>query len=100
MRVLTELRSKHASDDQNGKFYGIDGNTGKIEDMRKIKIWEPIAVKLQVFKTAIESSAMLLRIDDVVSGFKKAKEKKSGPAPQGVPEDPEQVNKLKNKLEN
>ena len=39
-------------------------------------IWEPIAVKNQVIKTAIEASALLLRIDDVVSGVKR-KEKES-----------------------
>jgi T-complex protein 1 subunit gamma len=37
--------------------------------MCKANVWEPVAVKLQVFKTAIESAAMLLRIDDVVSGY-------------------------------
>jgi hypothetical protein len=39
---------------------------------------------------------MLLRIDDVVSGFKKKKETKSGPvaAPEGAPEQ-ETVNFLK-----
>jgi len=47
--------------------------------MRTFNIWEPVSVKLQVYKTAIESSCMLLRIDDVVSGIKK-REKKSGGA--------------------
>ena len=45
--------------------------------MRESDVWEPVAVKNQVFKTAIEASSMLLRIDDVVSGVKK-KEKKQG----------------------
>ena len=35
------------------------------------EIWDPVAVKLQTFKTAIESACMLLRIDDIVSGIKK-----------------------------
>ena len=35
------------------------------------RIWEPYAVKVQTVKTAIESAAMLLRIDDIVSGVKK-----------------------------
>jgi T-complex protein 1 subunit gamma len=34
-------------------------------------IWEPLAVKLQTMKTAIEASCLLLRIDDIVSGIKK-----------------------------
>jgi len=61
---------------------GIDGNTGLIADMRTHNIWEPVVVKLQTFKTAIESSCMLLRIDDVVSGIKKKKEKPAGRAEQ------------------
>ena len=39
--------------------------------MRESDVWEPVAVKNQVIKTAIEASSMLLRIDDVVSGVKK-----------------------------
>lgn len=75
VRVLTELRAKHSEKD--GLFFGVDGNSGKISNMRDINVWEPVAVKKQVIKTAIESACMLLRIDDVVSGIKK-KEKKSG----------------------
>ena len=52
---------------------GIDGNIGKIADMREANIWDPISVKLQTFKTSIEAACMLLRIDDIVSGIKKDK---------------------------
>jgi len=86
VKVLTELRSKHS--EPNGLYYGIDGNTGKIVDMREANIWEPAVVKIQAFKTAIEASAMLLRIDDVVSGLKKKKEQKQGaPAEQADPQE-------------
>lgn len=40
--------------------------------MRQLGVWDPFAVKVQVYKTAIESAIMLLRIDDIVSGTKKA----------------------------
>jgi T-complex protein 1 subunit gamma len=52
-------------------MWGIDGNKGVLADMHELNVWEPLLVKSQVIKTAIESSAMLLRIDDVVSGIKK-----------------------------
>lgn len=39
--------------------------------MEEQNVWEPVAVKNQVLKTAIEASCLLLRIDDVVSGVKK-----------------------------
>ena len=71
VRVLTELRAKHAS--EGGKYFGINGNTGKIDDMKAANVWDPLAVKVQTYKTAIESACMLLRIDDIVSGIKKEK---------------------------
>lgn len=70
VRVLTELRAKHAVAGQ-GVYFGIDGNLGKIADMKEQDIWDPISVKLQTMKTSIESACMLLRIDDIVSGIKK-----------------------------
>jgi chaperonin GroEL (HSP60 family) len=33
VRVLTELRAKHAPSDGSGMMLGINGNTGKIKDM-------------------------------------------------------------------
>jgi T-complex protein 1 subunit gamma len=39
--------------------------------MEDAGIWDPAAVKLQTYKTAIESACMLLRIDDIVSGIQK-----------------------------
>jgi T-complex protein 1 subunit gamma len=39
--------------------------------MKALGIWEPLAVKEQTIKTAIESATMLLRIDDIVSGMSK-----------------------------
>lgn len=72
VRLLTELRAKHAS--EQGVHWGLDGNKGVVADMREINVWEPLLVKTQVLKTAIESSCMLLRIDDVVSGIKRKEE--------------------------
>lgn len=45
MRTLTELRSKHSKPEE-GLYWGINGNTGKIEDMKDADIWDPISVKL------------------------------------------------------
>jgi len=68
VRMLTELRAKHAAG-PSGLMYGIDGNKCKIANMEESSIWDPCAVKLQTYKTAIESACMLLRIDDIVSGI-------------------------------
>ncbi|CAG7831860.1 unnamed protein product [Allacma fusca] len=68
IRTLTALRAKHAAGEKN---VGINGDTGELVDMTQLKIWEPLSVKLQTYKTAIETSILLLRIDDIVSGSKK-----------------------------
>jgi len=69
IRTLTSLRAKHA---EGGKSsWGINGLSGKMTDMKELGIFEPLAVKLQVYKTAVETAILLLRIDDIVSGSKK-----------------------------
>lgn len=70
IRLMTDLRAKHANAHANGDFctWGIDGNKGELVDMKDIKVFEPYLVKSQTLKTAIESACMLLRIDDIVSG--------------------------------
>lgn len=73
VRVMTELRAHHNSSSKDGIMMGINGNTGKIDHMGNANIWDPISVKTQTFKTAIESACMLLRIDDIVSGIKMEK---------------------------
>lgn len=82
IRVVTDLRARHASPD--GWYWGINGQTGEIVDVREIKVVEPAAVKVQALKTAVEAASMILRVDDVVSGIKLHQEKeKAAPKPQG-----------------
>jgi T-complex protein 1 subunit gamma len=70
IRVLTQLRAKHVAKEHT---WGIDGDTGKIVDMKEYGVWEPEAVKLQSIKTAIESACLLLRVDEIC-GAKGAKQ--------------------------
>ena len=72
IRTLTALRARHAGHAAGAlSTAGIDGETGEIVDMAVRAIWEPLSVKLQVYKTAVETAILLLRIDDIVSGSKK-----------------------------
>ncbi|RKP06752.1 T-complex protein 1 subunit gamma [Thamnocephalis sphaerospora] len=68
IKVLTQLRAKHAVGNYN---WGIDGCAGTVVDMNDYGVWEPYAVKVQTIKTAIESACLLLRVDDIVSGMSK-----------------------------
>merc|ERR1719262_59704 len=79
IRTLTTLRAKHA--EGNNSTFGVNGLSGKIEDMKALGIYEPLAVKLQTYKTAVETAILLLRIDDIVSGSKK----NDGTQQQGAP---------------
>ncbi|KAI1438669.1 T-complex protein 1 [Xylaria sp. CBS 124048] len=67
VRVLTELRARHA---EGKSSWGINGDTGTIVDMKEYGIWEPEAIKLQSIKTAIEAACLLLRVDDICSAKK------------------------------
>jgi T-complex protein 1 subunit gamma len=73
VKILTELRAKHASDPEKNSTWGIDGNEGKVVDMKTLGIWEPMSVKSQTLKSAVESACLLLRVDDILSGISKKK---------------------------
>ena len=60
IRVLTALRAKHAQ--EGNSSWGVDGNTGELIDMKQLGIWEPLSVKQQTFKTAIEVFTLSLEI--------------------------------------
>ncbi|KAK5716028.1 T-complex protein 1 subunit gamma [Elasticomyces elasticus] len=66
IRLLTQLRAKHAEQLTGVCSWGIDGEQGKVVDMKNLGVWEPQAVKLQSVKTAVESACLLLRVDDIV----------------------------------
>lgn len=87
VRIVTELRAKHASAASAGGppvAWGIDGEKGVICDMRALGVWEPLIVKQQTVKTAVEMTSMLLRIDDIVSGMQhKAPAKQTRAEPAG-----------------
>jgi len=77
--VLVELRAAHEKAD--GQYKGVNVFTGKIEDMKQKGVIEPLIVKEQAIKSATESAAMILRIDDVIASTKP----KEGPGGAGKP---------------
>ncbi|KAI3622030.1 t-complex protein 1 subunit gamma [Moniliophthora roreri] len=83
IRVLTELRAKHANGENS---WGVNGETGKIVDMKLYGLYESTSVKIQTLKTAIEAARMLLRVDDVVQAVRKDREQAQGPPPEEIME--------------
>jgi thermosome len=63
-----EFRAKHAT--ENGKWFGIEAADGKVKDMYQRQVFEPLAVKVQVVRSATEAASMILRIDDVIAAGK------------------------------
>ncbi len=65
--IITELKSKQDKGDFNA---GLNLFTGKIENMYKHGVVEPLKIKTQAIKSATEVATMLLRIDDVIASGK------------------------------
>jgi len=74
--ILTELRSKH---EKKEKWAGIEVHSGKVQDMNAAGVFEPIAVKKQIIKSATEAASLILKIDDVIAAGKM----KAPPTPPG-----------------
>jgi chaperonin GroEL (HSP60 family) len=64
---------------EKGETWAHDVLAGKVEDMTKINVYEPLAVKKQIIKSATEAATMILKIDDVISSGKM----KTPPMPPG-----------------
>jgi thermosome len=78
--ILVGLRAGHEK--ARGHVMGVNVFTGKIVDMERDGVIEPIAVKEQAIKSAAEAACMILRIDDVIAA---TKPKEGGKGPGGMP---------------
>jgi thermosome len=67
--MLMELRSQH---EKGVKTAGLNVFEGKVVDMWKDFVVEPLRVKTQVINAATESAVMILRIDDVIASTRAA----------------------------
>jgi len=74
VEILTDLRARHEKAQHS---YGVEVFSGKVQDMFKVGVIEPIKVKEQVLKSAFEASAMILRIDEVIAASRRREEKSS-----------------------
>ena len=63
--LLAQLRAKHH--EENGKYYGMNPFTGKIENMYEKGVLEPVRVKLQAISSATEAAVTVLRIDEILA---------------------------------
>jgi thermosome len=76
---LVEMKAAHA---KKNKAMGLNVFTGKVVDMFKMGVYEPMRVKVQAIQSATEAANMLVRVDDMM-----ITQKPSGPPgmPGGMP---------------
>ena len=74
--IISELRARH----EKGEIWaGIEVHSGKVQPMNNAGVFEPLAVKKQIIKSATEAASMILKIDDVIAAGKM----KAPPTPPG-----------------
>jgi len=65
--IISELRALH----EKGEVWaGIEVHEGKVKNMEKAGVFEPLAVKKQIIKSATEAATMILKIDDIIAAGK------------------------------
>ncbi|MDH5794585.1 MAG: thermosome subunit beta [Candidatus Bathyarchaeota archaeon] len=76
--ITSDLRARH---EKGEKWAGVDVFEGNVKNMKKLEVYEPLAVKKQIIKSATEAASMILKIDDVIAAGKM----KTPPTPPGGP---------------
>jgi len=76
--MMIEMRRTHK---KGNKYAGIDVNNGKVGDMFKNNVIEPLRVSVQEVQASTEAATLILRIDDVIA----SKSGGGGGAPPGMP---------------
>jgi thermosome len=66
--IIVSLRAAHEK--KNGLWQGVHVYAGKVGNMLKEDVLEPLAVKQQAIKSAVEAASMILRIDDIIAAAK------------------------------
>lgn len=83
--ILNRLRQKHFKDPEEGKWFGVDINSGGICDTYESHVWEPAANKINSIAAATEAACLILSVDETVRN-PKSEQPQGGPGgPGGAP---------------
>ncbi|WP_188596249.1 thermosome subunit alpha [Thermocladium modestius] len=87
--AIAELRKRHDAGEIDA---GVDVLSGKIARMGQMNVYDPLIVKEQVIKSAVEASIMVLRIDDIIAASQSkvgggSKKSEGGEGSEGSKED-------------
>ncbi|MEM0461088.1 MAG: thermosome subunit beta, partial [Candidatus Caldarchaeum sp.] len=64
IEAIVNLTSKHKEGNIN---YGINVFKSELADMKQLDVLDPLLVKKQTIKSAVEAAAMILKIDDIIA---------------------------------
>ena len=78
INILSELKKAHSK--EGGERYGVNVFDGKVDDMEKLGVLEPLAVKVNALKAGTEAATLILRIDDVIAASKVKETEKKPPS--------------------
>jgi thermosome len=62
--MMLEVRRSHK---KGSKYAGVDVLNGKVSDMFKLNVIEPLRVSVQEIQVSTEAATMILRIDDIIA---------------------------------
>jgi chaperonin GroEL (HSP60 family) len=62
--VLTELRARHSAGQASA---GVDASTGRVQDMARLRVFDPLATLRQVLCSAAEAACLILRTDGTIT---------------------------------
>jgi thermosome len=62
--MMLEVRRSHK---KGSKYAGVDVLNGKVSDMFKLNVIEPLRVAVQEVQVSTEAATMILRIDDIIA---------------------------------
>lgn len=84
--IISELRARH----EKGEVWaGVEVHEGKVKNMEEVGVFEPLAVKKQIIKSATEAASMILKIDDIIAAGKMKAPPMPPRGPGGPPMGPE-----------
>jgi thermosome len=78
--MIMKLRAAHEKED--GKWIGVDLNTGNLVDMFEAGVIEPVSVIATAIKGGTEAATIIMRIDDIIAASKLEKKEEAGKKPE------------------
>jgi chaperonin GroEL (HSP60 family) len=73
--IDTQVQLRSMQEKSSKPTYGVNVYKGKVDDLSKSNVYEPLVVKQQILTSATEAASMILKIDDIIAAGKPKEEK-------------------------